>query len=389
LRAWDLHGPQPSTLWCAVVRPPSARWIRTAAQLGELVDGLAGCRAIGFDTEADSLHHYTEKVCLLQLTAFGGDSWLVDPLALRDLAPLAPLFADATVLKVVHGGDNDVTSMRRDFGFVFRTMFDTAIAARLLGDTEVGLQALVRDQLGVELSKGSQRDDWSKRPLTPKQEAYALADVEHLMALATGLTRRLAASSRTEWAREEFAALASLPPGEKRTGPDEFRRIKGSARLSPRQQAVLRELYLWREARALAADRPPFKIVGAEILLAMAEHVPTNIDDVARALASFPRQAGELETVFAAITLGLALPEHELPSREPGERTQLSAAARRRIEALRAWRAEQATRSRLEQRLIDRLALAGPQTLAELAAIDGVRQWRVAEWGSALLAACA
>jgi len=377
-----------------VPRPPT-RWIRTADELTALVDELAGCRAIGFDTEADSLHHYTEKVCLLQLTAFRGDSWLIDPLAVRDLAPLAPVFADATVLKVVHGGDNDVTSMRRDFGFAFRTMFDTAIAARLLGDTEVGLQALVRDLLGIELSKGSQRDDWSKRPLTPKQEDYALGDVAHLMALAAKLTERLAAAGRTAWAREEFAALASLPPAKKRTGPDDFRRIKGSARLSRRQQAVLRALYHWREARAAAADRPPFKIVGPEILLAMAEQIPASLDDVARALASYPRQAGEHATVLAAITEALALPEAELPSREPGDRTPLPAAARHRIEALRTWRAEQATRARLEpalilpQRVIDRLALAGPQTLAELAAVDGVRQWRVAEWGPALLAACA
>ena len=378
-----------------MVALPTARWIRTADQLVELAEGLAGCRAIGFDTEADSLHHYTEKVCLLQLTAFGGGSWLIDPLALRDLSPLAPVFADPTVLKVVHGGDNDVRSMRRDFGFAFRTMFDTAIAARLLGDAEVGLQALVRAQLGIELSKGSQRDDWSKRPLTAKQEAYALADVEHLMALAADLTGRLAAAGRTEWAREEFAALASLPAAEKRADPDDFRRIKGSAALSRRQQAVLRELYQWREARAAAADRPPFKIVGPEILLAMADQIPATHDDVARALASFPRQAGEHDAVLAAITRALALPDDALPTRVSGDRTQPAAGARRRSEALRAWRTEQATRSRLEpsiilpQRLIDRLALAAPQTLVELANLDGVRQWRVAEWGPALLAACA
>jgi ribonuclease D len=374
---------------------PGAPWIRTADQLDDLVDELTGCRAIGFDTEADSLHHYTEKVCLIQLTAFGGASWLVDPLALRDLAPLAPIFADPSVLKVVHGGDNDVTSLRRDFGFEFRTLFDTAIAARLLGDTEVGLQALVRNQLGVELSKGSQRDDWSKRPLTPKQEAYALADVEHLMALATGLTDRLAAAGRTEWAREEFAALARRPPAAKRTGPDEFRRIKGSAKLSLRQQAVLRELYQWREARAAAADRPPFKIVSPETLLALAEDPPANVGAVARALASYSRQAGEVAVVFAAIERGLDLPEDELPEREQGERPSLSPATRRRITALRAWRDEQAERSRLDpsivmpQRLVERLAAAGPRTQAELAAVDGLCRWRVAEWGPALLAACA
>jgi len=369
------------------------QWIRTADQLDDLVDELSGCGAIGIDTEADSLHHYTEKVCLIQLTAFRGASWLVDPLALRDLSPLAPVLADPSVLKVIHGGDNDVTSLWRDFGFTFATIFDTSIAARLLGDTEVGLQALVRNELGVELSKSSQRDDWSKRPLTPKQEAYALADVAHLMALAARLTDRLATAERTEWAREEFAALTSLRPNPKRNGPEEFRRIKGSAKLSRRQQAVLRELHVWREGRAASADRPPFKIVGPEVLLALAEKSPTTVDEVASALSSYPRQAQEIEVVFEAIARGLQLPEGELPSREHGERTTVSAATRRRSEALRAWRDEQAKLARLDpsivmsQRLIDRLALAGPQTLAELAAIEGIRQWRVVEWGPALLAA--
>jgi ribonuclease D len=369
--------------------------VRTADELDDLVDELIGCRAIGFDTEADSLHHYTEKVCLLQLTALGGASWLIDPLALRDLSALAPVFADASVLKVLHGGDNDVTSMRRDFGFSFRTMFDTSIAARLLGDTEVGLQALVRNELGVELSKGSQRDDWSKRPLTAKQEAYALADVAHLMELAARLTDRLAAAGRTDWAREEFEALANLPPAQKRTGPDEFRRIKGSAKLSRRQQAVLRELYLWREERAAAADRPPFKIVGPEVLLALAEESPKTVDEVAKALSSYRAQSGQIAVVFAAIQRGLELPDDELPAREQGERTTFSASARRRMEALRGWRDKEAKRSQLDPaivmptRLVERIALAGPQTLAELAAIEGMRRWRVTEWGAALLTACA
>lgn len=371
------------------------RWVRTADQLGDLAGHLSGSRAIGFDIEADSLHHYVEKVCLLQITAFGGDSWLVDTLALRDLAPLAPIFASASILKVVHGGDNDVTSMRRDFGVTFRTMFDTSIAARLLGDTELGLQALVRNELGVELSKGSQKDDWSKRPLTPKQEAYALADVAYLMELAGRLTDRLATAGRTEWAREEFAALANLAPAVKRSGPDEFRRIKGSAKLSRRQQAVLRELHVWREERAAAADRPPFRIVGPEILIAMAEKPPTTVDEVATALDAYPRQRGEIEVVFDAIRRGLELPDSELPERSHGERTHYSAAVHERLDALRTWRDAQAKRSQLEpslvlsQKVIERIAIAGPRTLAELAAIEGVRQWRVTEWGAALLAACA
>jgi ribonuclease D len=273
-------------------------------------------------------------------------------------------------------------------------MCDTAIAARLLGDTEVGLQALVRNELDVELSKGSQKDDWSKRPLTPKQEAYALADVAYLMGLAAIMTQRLAAAGRTEWAREEFAALATLPVPVKRNGPDEFRRIKGSAKLSPRKQAVLRELHAWREARAAAADRPPFKIVGPDVLLALAEDPPTTIDEVADALSSYPRQAREADAILDAIERGLDLPDRELPARDQGERTIMPNAARKRVESLKTWRDQQATRSKLDPsivmplRLIERVALDGPQTLTELAAIEGIRQWRVTEWGTALLAAC-
>ena len=369
-------------------------WVRTADELDDLVDILSRCRAIGIDTEADSLHHYTEKVCLIQVAAFQGASWLVDPLALGDVSPLGEIFADPSILKVVHGGDNDVTSLRRDFGVSFRTMFDTAIAARLLGDAELGLQALVRNELGIELSKGSQKDDWSKRPLTTKQETYALSDVAHLMDLATVFTRRLADAARTEWAREEFAALANLPPAVKRTGPDEFRRIKGSAKLSPRNQAVLRELWLWREARAAAADRPPFKIVGPEVLLALAETPPTSIDQVAKALSPYARQAGEVDVVFTAIERALSLPDGELPSRQNGERTVTAASVRARVTALRAWRDTQAAASKLDPsivmplRLIERIAGAAPTTLAELAAIEGVRRWRVSEWGRALLTAC-
>jgi ribonuclease D len=369
-------------------------WIRTADELHALVDALGGCRAIGIDTEADSLHHYTEKVCLIQLSAYRGGAWLVDPLVLRDLSPLAPIMADDTVLKVLHGGDNDITSLRRDFGWSFRTLFDTGIAARLLGDTELGLQALVRNELGVLLSKSSQRDDWSKRPLTPKQEAYALADVEHLMALAARLTERLHAAGRVAWAREEFEALANLPPSVKRIGPDGFRKIKGASKLSRRQQAVLRELHVWREDRAADADRPPFKIVAAETLVQLAEDSPETVEEVARALASYARLDREAGAVFAAIERGRDLPERELPERAHGDRSPPSAAQRRRIEALRSWRDGEAEQSRLDasivlsQRLIERVAAAAPGTLAELAAVEGLRRWRVQAWGPALLDAC-
>jgi ribonuclease D len=377
------------------VSPKSNPWIRTPDQLHDLVDELAGCRAIGIDVEGDSLHHYAEKVCLVQLSAYQRGAWLVDPLALRDLSPLAPILADPAVLKVFHAGDNDITAMRRDFGVDFATVFDTAIAARLLGDTELSLQALVRNELGVELVKSSQRDDWSRRPLTPKQEAYALADVEHLMDLAARMTARLASAGRTEWAREEFAALAALPASEKRSGPDEFRRIKGSHKLSPRQQAVLRELYEWREDRAAEADLPPFRILAPDALLELATNPPTTLEAVRSALARHPRQLREADIVLGAIEYALDLPDAELPAPPPREGLHVAAGTRRRIDALKVWRDAEARRSQLDpaivlpSRLVERVAAVAPQSIADLAAVEGIRQWRVGAWGPAMLAACA
>src|SRR5438105_12202752 len=156
------------------------RWIRTPAELADLVASLQGRPAVALDTESDSLHHHREKVCLVQVGVEEG-GWLVDPLAARDLSALAPLLADPAVVKVLHGADYDVTTLKRDFGFAFAGLFDTMIAARFLGLPEIGLQALLRREFGVTLTKESQKDDWSRRPLTAAQEAYALADVAHLI----------------------------------------------------------------------------------------------------------------------------------------------------------------------------------------------------------------
>ncbi|PYQ52611.1 MAG: hypothetical protein DMF78_10895 [Acidobacteria bacterium] len=183
------------------------RWIRTTAELSELAASLRGRRALALDTESDSLHHHREKVCLVQVGIEEG-GWLVDPLSGGSLSPLGPLLADPGMVKVLHGADYDVTTLKRDFGFAFAGLFDTMIAARFLGLPEIGLQALLRTEFGIALTKESQKDDWSRRPLTPTQEAYALADVTHLIALYERLAARLETAGRREWVREESAAGA-------------------------------------------------------------------------------------------------------------------------------------------------------------------------------------
>ena len=249
-------------------------WIRTAEALAELAGSLEGCRAIALDTESDSLYHHFEKVCLVQIATDRGEAVLVDALAVRDLSPLAPALADPALVKVLHGADYDVTTLKRDFGFAFASLFDTMLAARFLGRTEIGLAAVARDELGVALTKDNQKDDWSRRPLTPQQEAYALSDVLHLVELRARLSDKLAAAGRLGWLQEECEAVARLEPAARQRDPEAYLEIKGARRLSPRALAALRELHAWRERRAEEKDTPPFKILGNESLLRLAELRP-------------------------------------------------------------------------------------------------------------------
>ncbi|HWM76434.1 MAG TPA: ribonuclease D, partial [Methylomirabilota bacterium] len=152
--------------------PP--RWIRTTEELDALVSSLRGAQSLSWDTEADGLHHYPAKLCLVQVADNRGQSHLIDPLALPTLTPLGPFFTDPGVLKVLHAADNDLGYLKRLYGFTAAGIFDTAIAARFLGVTSLSLEGLLRDFLGVDPGPSRQKDDWSKRPLSAAQETYAL-----------------------------------------------------------------------------------------------------------------------------------------------------------------------------------------------------------------------
>jgi ribonuclease D len=368
-----------------------AVWIRTAEALGRLAERLRGQPAVALDTEADSLYHHREKVCLVQLAAPGGEAVLIDPLALGGLEPLRAVLADARTVKVLHGADYDVTSLKRDFGFRFGTLFDTMLASRFLGLPEVGLQAVLRNELGVALSKSSQKDDWSVRPLTPLQEQYALADVRHLLELYDRLAGRLRETGRLAWVEEESAAVAALEPAHRERDPDGWLRIKGARALPPRQQAVLRALFDWREDLAEATDVPAFRIVSPPTLLALAQHPPREAVQVQR-MPGLPRMARERAgAIMAAIERAAALPEDRLPRLPRDRPPAVSPAVSRRVQALRAWRADAAKRLALDvsvvlpQRLLDKVAEAAPSDLAGLERVEGLRRWRVEALGGEIL----
>jgi len=357
-----------------------------------LVVSLGRARTLSIDTEADGLHHHPVKLCLVQVADDRGRGHLVDPLALPTLEPLGPFFADAGVVKVLHAADNDLGYLKRLYGFSVANIFDTAIAARFLGVTSLSLDGLLRDFIGVDPGPSRQKDDWSKRPLSPAQETYALNDVLHLIPLRERLLEALRAKGRDLWVEEECALIADMPAPEKTADPDAYMKLKGAKDLDGRGLAVLRELHQARETLAIKVDRPPFMILGNETLVAVAVLKPRDSNTILTikgCTVNVVRRAGE--AILAAVERGLAVPDSDLPVRRPNPRPRISGAVQRRSEALRAWRVEAAKLVELDagvifpQRLIDKLAHDPPRDLEDLARVEGVGRWRAELFGAALL----
>jgi ribonuclease D len=377
--------------------PPGApRWVRTPEALSWLADHLRHAEAVAMDTESDSLHHFPEKVCLVQLGTRQGEVFLVDPLTVRDLSSLRSVFADPTVIKVLHGAPYDLASMKRDFAFEFAGLFDTMLAAKFLGMPEVGLAAVLRRVLGVESGESRQKDDWAARPLRPEQEHYAAEDVRHLIVLRERLTEVLAARGRESWVEEECRALEATAAADRTFSPDDCFAIKGARTLDRRGLAVLRELFAAREAWAHARGRPPFKVVGNDALLRVAAERPTTPDALMRIPGCTPTVMSRYgEGILRAVSRGLAVSDEALPAIRRPKKPRLAPAVVRRIGALMAWRAEAAPRLGLDpglllpQRLIERLGHDAPADLAALEAMDGIRRWRVVALGREILAALA
>ncbi len=244
-------------------------YIDTHSGLQELLSRLEEAPEIALDTEADSLHHYFEKVCLIQLCA-GEDNFIVDPLCGMDLSGLLGILARKPL--VLHGADYDIRIMRATFGFQATegAVFDTMLAARLLGYEELGLASLVERFFGVHLSKGGQKSDWSRRPISESLLRYASNDTRYLLPLAGKLREDLERLGRSPWHRETCDVMVRNASRENEKNPDEVWRIKKSGILSRGQLNVLRSLFHWRDLEARRVDLPPFKILGNRQLLELA-----------------------------------------------------------------------------------------------------------------------
>ena len=276
--------------------------IDTDAKLAALLPTVRSAEWLALDTEADSLHAYPEKVCLIQISTTVGDE-LIDPLAQINLDPLLDAL-NAHEL-IMHGADYDLRLLRKHHEFIPSAIFDTMLAARLLGERQFGLSSLVEKFLGVKLDKGSQKADWARRPLTERMEKYALADTHYLKPLAAQLKLGLQEKGRLSWHQEfctRLIAESSVPPV---INLDSVWRIKGSHALNRRALAVLRGLWEWRETEAVAANRPPFFILNHEKLIniASAAAAHKSIDHLLPPRMSPRRRAGLMQAIKVALVL--------------------------------------------------------------------------------------
>jgi ribonuclease D len=267
--------------------------------LARLAGALRDEPVIALDTESNSFHVYRERVCLLQLSTRTAD-FVVDPFAV-DVRPLGAVLCDGRET-VLHGADYDVRCLKREYGWKLPRLFDTMAAARRLGEEGLGLSALVEAQFGVRLSKTFQRSDWGRRPLSAEQISYAALDTHYLLAIHARQSAALAARGAVDEARREFDRIAAVEPREKVFDPEGYRRIKAARDLDAGGRAVLRALYVAREERASAIDRPPFKVLAEDTMVHIARRRPRTreeLGEVPGVTESVLRRMGD--AIFAAV----------------------------------------------------------------------------------------
>jgi len=342
---------------------------------------------IGVDLEADSMFHYQEKVCLIQM-ASTDRTFLIDPLALKNLSPLAPVFADPGVRKVFHGADYDIRSLYRDFGIEVRSLFDTQIAARFLGFRKTSLASLLEDLSGLVIEKRYQKKDWSQRPLPPAMCVYAARDACHLMELSKVFEERLGAKGLLFCVEEECEVLSKVRPASIEETPF-FLRFKGAGNLDSRSLAVLEALLQFRDELARKQDRPPFKILGNISIMEMAQKKPVSVRELKSVGRLSARQIKSLGgPLLRRISQALSLPEEALPSYPHKPRPEYNPKVAGRIKALREWRVQRSKGLNIDSALtltnaqIRSLADAPPQKPGDLQRIGGLRNWQKQLFGN-------
>jgi ribonuclease D len=368
--------------------------IQTREAATSALDQLTTTTELALDTEGASFHRFVDRVYLLQLSTRDRTA-IVDPLTVsaESLRPLGALLESAAVETVLHDADYDLRLLHQDYGWHVRNIFDTRVAAQLLGLKSFGLAALLERYIGVRLDKKHQRADWSMRPLPADMLAYAAQDTMHLLELRDHLREELTRNGRLEWAREEFARLEGT-----RWAPEDpastFLRVKGARDLTRRELAVLRELVPWRDSVAQALDRATFRVIGNEQLLDIARSLPRSREELAR-LKGVPKgiQENRWREIVEAVGRGLDVAEADLPRFPKAPRWDRDPRFDERFNALKSARDHIAARLDLDPALLasrerlEAVVRKQPASREDLLAMPELRRWQVDLLGEAFLGA--
>jgi ribonuclease D len=367
-------------------------YLDTAADVDRFLGEIRGAPLIALDTEGASFHRFVDRIYLLQLSTRDRTA-VIDPLPIGAPAALGQMLESPDVEVVFHDADYDLRLLEQDYGWRARSIFDTRIAAQLLGLRAFGLAALLERYFGLKLDKKHQRADWSMRPLTRDMLDYAALDTMYLARLRDELRQALESAGRWEWAREEFQRLEGTRWADEEPG-QAFLRMKGARDLNRRELALLRELVAWRDGVAGDLDRATFRVLGNEALFEIVRARPATRDQVA-AIKGMPRGVLEQrwQDIVAAVQRGLGVAESELPRFPRSARWDRDPTFDARVSALKTVRDAAATRLELDPGVLcsrDRLesvARMQPTDPSQITDIPGMRRWQVEVLGDGFIRA--
>ena len=377
----------PRSPFLASVSDHTPLYLDTPDAVARFMASISGAPAIALDTEGASFHRFVDRIYLLQLST-AEQSAIIDPIRTGALPELGRLVEDPAVEVVFHDADYDLRLLHQDYGWRVRNIFDTRIAAQLLGIKAFGLAALLERYFGLKLDKKHQRADWSMRPLTKDMLHYAAQDTLHLLELRTLLKGELERLGRWAWAAEEFARLEGTQWAPEDPSQS-FLKLKGARDLTRRELAVLRELVPWRDGVARELDRSTFRVVSNEVLLEIARQAPTTKDALG-GIKGMPRGILESrgEEVLAGVRRGMAVPDGELPRFPRAARWERDPDFDDRVARLKAVRDAAAARLDVDPGVLcsrermETVARRNPRTLEELAELTELRRWQIAELGA-------
>jgi ribonuclease D len=366
-------------------------FIDTPTAWQDCLADLQGRPRFAIDFEANSLYAYRESICLIQISTEETD-YIVDPLVGLNLEPLGDLIEDESVQKVLHSAEYDLFLCKRHHGWDMANLFDTAWAARILGYEKMGYGNVVEQVFGVKLAKKHQKANWCERPLSKDKLTYAQNDTHYLLSLCDKLAEALQEHGHWVEAQEIFAEQCQIEPPNTDFDPDGFWNIHGVRNMSPRQKAVMRALYLFRDEEAQKQDRPHFRIFGDKTMVAVVMEIGTSssasTEDLARIKGMTHHQIKRYgKGILRVLQQGNRDPLPKRPPRTPRPTSNVA----KRYEDLRQWRKKRAVARGVESDVIMprqtlwEMANVNPSSLADLETIESLGDWRRKTYGAEII----